>query len=803
MADKNCFLVGKNRYSILWKTLWFVLAILVLVAGPATVQKAHSGIGDGNLDGLLFSADFEDDVVMYPPDPLSPPAIRDASYAVPGEIELNVPSPDAAGISALYVTGGQTVTLSNVLVIAKELSISNEAQFPEIRARPEGGAAPSDGVYEIAWKGFAYQTDRTGGFYVADSTGNKLFEIVFGPFVELLYKDGDTDGYEQITDIAGTPYGVYEAIGGQVNAVLKLFLVKIDLDNDQYELYLNEPGTWDTECVLQNRPFLPGAYRELGFFGFTTTEVVSDVSGIGAAYGLDDLTIYNLSSVPPHCLADQVQEDSSAWMSMGGSPYDAWQSFVPTQPVLNAVLLRMRLGSQKFPKFGNFVTYIDIIPGNEPVESPDPSQAAAVIPSFTGTSEEEVWLRFEFPTPLNLTPGNPYLIKWYGGDPEDDLNWMLESLNPYPSGAAHIGLGDSETFDFAFRTCAGSVAADQDSDTVPDDADNCPDIANDDQIDSDGDGVGDACDNCPDVSNEGQSDDDGDSLGDACDNAESAAVLDQGNLVYVCVTHEGQPDTDTDAFYTVDPNLFVVLSCFDEDENVLTPIYTERDVSIKWDPDTGDWGGDVVKIDPPETICVYIDPAKYFSPEDLQNAGELTCTATQQNVIVDPDIDPETGVCWDEDDNGDPIQVNQDECVELKRYAVTSDLFTVKNRTVEIDIRPWSSLNLICPKSPLDVPVAIFSEEGFDACSLDPTTITLANARVGVWGICNQSKAACWDINRDGLHDLLVGIEIRSMELDLGDTSAQLYGETFSTDDQPGISVAGSDSIRLIRWCLK
>lgn len=103
----------------------------------------------------------------------------------------------------------------------------------------------------------------------------------------------------------------------------------------------------------------------------------------------------------------------------------------------------------------------------------------------------------------------------------------------------------------------------------------------------------------------------------------------------------------------------------------------------------------------------------------------------------------------------------------------------------------------------MDVPVAIFSEEGFDACSLDPTTITLANARVGVWGICNQSKAACWDINRDGLHDLLVGIEIRSMELDLGDTSAQLYGETFSTDDQPGISVAGSDSIRLIRWCLK
>ena len=39
-------------------------------------------------------------------------------------------------------------------------------------------------------------------------------------------------------------------------------------------------------------------------------------------------------------------------------------------------------------------------------------------------------------------------------------------------------------------------APDADGDGIADDADNCPTVANPDQLDSDGDGVGDACDAC-------------------------------------------------------------------------------------------------------------------------------------------------------------------------------------------------------------------------------------------------------------------------------------------------------------------
>ena len=58
---------------------------------------------------------------------------------------------------------------------------------------------------------------------------------------------------------------------------------------------------------------------------------------------------------------------------------------------------------------------------------------------------------------------------------------------------------------------------DADGDGVPDPEDNCPFVANRDQLDSDGDGIGDACDNCPAVPNKDQSDIDGDGKGDACD----------------------------------------------------------------------------------------------------------------------------------------------------------------------------------------------------------------------------------------------------------------------------------------------
>ena len=68
---------------------------------------------------------------------------------------------------------------------------------------------------------------------------------------------------------------------------------------------------------------------------------------------------------------------------------------------------------------------------------------------------------------------------------------------------------------------------DVDADGIPDYRDNCPNVANPDQLDSDNDGLGDACDNCPDKVNPDQKDADGDGVGDVCDNCPQTANADQ------------------------------------------------------------------------------------------------------------------------------------------------------------------------------------------------------------------------------------------------------------------------------------
>jgi hypothetical protein len=87
---------------------------------------------------------------------------------------------------------------------------------------------------------------------------------------------------------------------------------------------------------------------------------------------------------------------------------------------------------------------------------------------------------------------------------------------------ASPGLPDA--FEPADATPTVDSMADEDSDGIADDVDNCPSDYNPEQYDEDDDGHGDVCDNCPSVFNDQQRDEleeeagrDADGVGDACD----------------------------------------------------------------------------------------------------------------------------------------------------------------------------------------------------------------------------------------------------------------------------------------------
>jgi len=200
------------------------------------------------------------------------------------------------------------------------------------------------------------------------------------------------------------------------------------------------------------------------------------------------------------------------------------------------------------------------------------------------------------------TTTNPLLADTDGGTVDDGL----EDANH--NGA--IDAGETDPNDLADDV----AITDGDNDGVADGADNCPGVANADQLDTDGDGLGNVCDNCAGVPNADQLDADGNGIGDAC---------------------EAPVDTDRDGIADADDNC----------PEVANPDQADAD---------GDGTGDA---------CEPADTDADGITDDLDN-----CPTTPNADQADADGDGVGDACDDvapTDTDGDGIGDDVDNCPEV------------------------------------------------------------------------------------------------------------------------------------------
>ena len=105
---------------------------------------------------------------------------------------------------------------------------------------------------------------------------------------------------------------------------------------------------------------------------------------------------------------------------------------------------------------------------------------------------------------------------------------------------------------------------------------------------------------------------------------------------------------------------------------------------------------------------------------------------------------------------------------------------------VTIDIIPRKAANRVNVNKKGSIRVAILSDAGFDASTVDTATVAFGTSGAGVVHVGGHID----DVNSDGFNDLLLHFKTPDTGIACGDTSASLTGTTFG-----GQAIQGTDSL--------
>lgn len=301
----------------------------------------------------------------------------------------------------------------------------------------------------------------------------------------------------------------------------------IELSVDSYDADERLLMVWNN-TTLSPVPYYHRINRQQVLVPIT---VSNEEENLAALTDNSDATFINFPLMNGEETVTQLMIESEALVRSSGIEVDLASNVIAPKSVKVTALNRE---SQLDSQIGSQVLYT----------GPMPSLDGRI--KFPATSAD-VWLvEFVHTQPLRLTElsliqeGRPMSEKRtlrFLAQPNESYSLYSDANQPQTVGRSGAALANARevvlgTLSFPNKNIY-YVESDRDKDGVIDRLDNCPDVANPDQVDIDGNRVGDACDdwdldgiinsldNCPNIPNRDQRDEDGDGIGDACDDEES------------------------------------------------------------------------------------------------------------------------------------------------------------------------------------------------------------------------------------------------------------------------------------------
>ena len=287
-----------------------------------------------------------------------------------------------------------------------------------------------------------------------------------------------------------------------------------------------------------------------------------------------------------------------------------------------------------------------------------------------------------------------------------------------------------------------------------------------DSTDTDGDGIPNGCDNCPDTWNPDQENRDGDSAGTACDGCPQDPLhTEYCDCVVETVTNVVGTTAEITFTYNCDPAWLVAPDCYntaivcrDKNGAIVPPLMRRRApyglVKNSYDPD--DVGGDLVWFESNSTWTINCNLLELFHPQIIGSAGSITCEATFGCFTEDPDFNPATQACADQEEG----------CIENVWIGNTNAApFPFSLELVEIDVKQGSDPGSFNLGSGGVLPVAVKGSAVLNVKDIEASSVLIG---VNPTDTTNGCEPIRWstkdDYNLDGYKDLSLKYEISCLD---------------------------------------